>query len=251
MLNEISRYWTSSSDSYDKVIQTQFRSRKTIKLWKQLLEQGLGDRPCQKILDVGTGPGFFSILLSQMGHRPTAVDASEGMIVRASRNFEQFGYKIPAYVGDAADLRSETGESFDAVVCRDVVWTLPNPQKAYAEWYRILKPGGALIIFDGNYLYNESKTLFRRLWYALSWTLILLTEKRIRQRSTQDKNLLSELPFVNVLRPEADEKALTQAGFASLVVKRNFIPACVMPLNYLKYGYQNENRFMIIAIKER
>ncbi|MFD1904454.1 hypothetical protein ACFTAO_37620 [Paenibacillus rhizoplanae] len=30
---------------------------------------------------MGTGPGFFSILLSQMGHQPTAVDASQGMIL--------------------------------------------------------------------------------------------------------------------------------------------------------------------------
>lgn len=250
MLKDISKYWTSSSDSYDKVIQTQFRSKKTVQLWKQLLLRGLGEKSGQKVLDVGTGPGFFSILLSQMGHRPTAVDASEGMIARATRNFERFGYKVPAYVGDAADLQSEAEGSYDAVVCRDVVWTLPDPQKAYGEWYRILKPGGTLIIFDGNYLYKESRTLFRRLWYALSWTLILLTEKRIRARSSQDKHLLSELPFVNILRPEGDEKVLTGVGFSQLDVKRNFISARAMPLNYLKYGYQNVNRFMIIAKKE-
>ncbi|MEK4452147.1 MULTISPECIES: class I SAM-dependent methyltransferase [Paenibacillus] len=250
MLKEISKYWTSSSESYDKVIQTQFRSKKTINLWKQLLIKGLGTTPQQKVLDVGTGPGFFSILLSQMGHLPTAVDASQGMIDRASRNFESYGYKVPAYVADAADLHMELENSFDAVVCRDVVWTLPDPQRAYAEWYRILKPGGTLIIFDGNYLYKESKTVFRKLWYALSWTLILLTEQRIRQRSSQDKSLLSELPFVNVLRPEADETALKQAGFRTIDVHRNFIPARAMPLDYLKYGYQNVNRFMILAKKE-
>jgi ubiquinone/menaquinone biosynthesis C-methylase UbiE len=250
MLKEISKYWTSSSESYDKVIQTQFRSPKTITLWKRLLMKGLGTKPGQKVLDVGTGPGFFSILLSQMGHLPTALDASPGMIERAARNFKIYGYQVPAYVGDAAGLHKELEDSFDAVVCRDVVWTLPDPQRAYAEWYRVLKPGGTLIIFDGNYLYKESKTVFRRLWYALSWTLILLTEQRIRQRSSQDKELLSGLPFVNVLRPEADEAALRQAGFRSIDVQRNFIPARAMLLNYLKYGYQNANRFMILAKKE-
>ncbi|WP_245864432.1 class I SAM-dependent methyltransferase [Paenibacillus donghaensis] len=250
MLKEISKYWTSSSEGYDKVIRTQFRSKKTVNLWKQLLIKGMGVKPRQKVLDVGTGPGFFSILLSQMGHLPTAVDASQGMIERASRNFDRYGYKVRAYVGDAADLSAESDSSFDVVVCRDVVWTLPDPQQAYAEWYRVLKPGGTLIIFDGNYMYKESRTIFRRLWYALSWTLILLTEKRIRQRSGKDKSLLSELPFVNVLRPEADEKALIHAGFHSLEVQRNFIPARTMPLNYMKYGYQNVHRFMIIAKKE-
>lgn len=48
MLKEISKYWTSSSESYDKVIQTQFRSKKTINLWKQLLIKGLGTTPQQR-----------------------------------------------------------------------------------------------------------------------------------------------------------------------------------------------------------
>ncbi|MEC0170948.1 class I SAM-dependent methyltransferase [Paenibacillus graminis] len=250
MLKEISKYWTSSSVGYDKVIQTQFRSKKTVRLWKQLLIQGIGLKSRQKVLDVGTGPGFFSILLSQMGHQATAVDASPGMIERASRNFDRYGYKVQAYVGDAADLSAEPDNSFDVVVCRDMVWTLPEPQKAYAEWHRILKPGGTLIVFDGNYMYKENRSLFRRLWYALSWMLILITEKRIRQRSSGDKSLLSELPFVNVLRPEADEQALLHAGFRIFDTRRNFIPARKLPLNYLKYGYENVNRFMIIAKKE-
>ncbi|MNH32449.1 hypothetical protein D3C79_928940 [compost metagenome] len=80
--------------------------------------------------------------------------------------------------------------------------------------------------------------------------LILITEKRIRQRSSGDKSLLSELPFVNVLRPEADEQALVHAGFRIFDTRRNFIPARKLPLNYLKYGYENVNRFMIIAKKE-
>ncbi|MBT2288492.1 methyltransferase domain-containing protein [Paenibacillus albidus] len=250
MLKEISKYWTSSSEGYDKVIQTQFRSKKTIKLWKRLLTDGIGERDRQKVLDVGTGPGFFSILLSQMGHLPTAVDASQGMIQRAKSNFDRYGFKLQAYVADAADLNAEADNSFDAVVCRDVVWTLPDPQKAYTEWFRILKPGGALIIFDGNYMYKERRSLFRRLWYTLSWTLILITERRIRQRSSEDKSLLSGLPFIHVLRPEADEQALMKAGFHTIDTRRNFIPARALPLNYLKYGYQNVNRFMIIAKKE-
>lgn len=250
MLKEISKYWTSSSGSYDKVIQTQFRSKRTVALWKSLLVEGMGESPGQKVLDVGTGPGFFSILLSQMGHKPTAVDASSGMIERATGNFRHFGCEVPAYVGDAANLQAEADNSYDAVVCRDVVWTLPEPQKAYAEWYRILKPGGVLIAFDGNYMYKESRSLKHRLWYALSWVLILVTERRVRQRRQEDRSLLSGLPFVRVLRPEADEEVLRAAGFTTVNVRRNYIPAAALPLQYLKYGHQNVNRFMIVAKKE-
>ncbi|WP_152393373.1 class I SAM-dependent methyltransferase [Paenibacillus guangzhouensis] len=250
MLKEISQYWTASSGGYDKVIQSQFRSAMTISIWKELLEDGLGSRREQQVLDVGTGPGFFSILLSQMGHRPTAMDASPGMIQVATANFDQLGYKIPAFVGDAAKLDHLADNSLDAVVCRDVVWTLPKPQEAYAEWYRILKPGGKLIVFDGNYLYQEKKSLFHRLWYALSWLLILITERRVRRRSNRDQELFHGLPFVHVLRPEADDEALRGAGFQNIRIRRNFIPARRQLLSHLKYGVQNVERFMITATKE-
>ncbi|MEK8131665.1 methyltransferase domain-containing protein [Paenibacillus filicis] len=100
-LKDISRYWTSSSAGYNKVVQTQVRSRKTVQLWKSLLLEGLGTKRSQRVLDVGTGPGFFSLLLSEMGHHPTAVDASPGMVETAARNFLEAGLDIPVYEGDA------------------------------------------------------------------------------------------------------------------------------------------------------
>lgn len=48
----------------------------------------------------------------------------------------------------------ETGfadETFDAVVTRNLTWTLPDTKKAYEEWKRVLVPGGVLINFDAAY----------------------------------------------------------------------------------------------------
>ncbi|MCM3274023.1 class I SAM-dependent methyltransferase [Paenibacillus elgii] len=253
MLKDISNYWTSGSGSYDKAVKAQFRSRRTVSMWTSLLNEGLGGRKGQAVLDMGTGPGFFSILLSRMGHRVTAVDASQGMIETAARNFRAAGADVKAYLGDAAHLHAEKDNSFDAVVCRDVVWTLPDPYRAYAEWYRILKPGGTLIVFDGNYLYRKEPkrpALFNKLWYALGWTLILLTELRVRSRSDQDKELLGKLPFVQVLRPEADQEALQRAGFRIQEIRHNFTSGYKMTMQHLKYGYQSDRRFMIKAKKE-
>ena len=251
MLKSISAYWTSSAASYNQVIRNQFGSPRTVAFWQSLLAAELGDRAGQQVLDVGTGPGFFSILLSRMGHRVTAIDASEGMIQRAQSNFREYGCSVHAYVGDAADLSSEADDSYDVIVSRDVVWTLPDPERAYAEWHRILKPGGKLIIFDGNYLYQNWRTPIRTLWMGLSWLLILVTEKRIRRRSKQDEGLLQELPYTQVLRPDADKQALAAAGFQGVYIQRGFMPATAMPMHYLKYGHQNANRFKIIAVKSQ
>jgi len=250
LLKHISRYWTSGAADYNKAVQTQVRSRRTVQIWKSLLQEGLDDKMPQRILDVGTGPGFFSLLLAEMGHDPTAVDASPGMVETAARNFKKAGLDIRVYEGDAAHLQLEDNESYDAVVCRDVVWTLPDPAGAYREWFRVLKPGGRLIVFDGNYLYERPHGFLYRVWYGLAWLLILLTERRIKKQTGKDEPVLKQLPFVQVLRPEADEEVLQQAGFTIDIVRRNFIPGYKRSLSYLKYGYQTGVRFMIAARKE-
>lgn len=54
------------------------------------------------------------------------------------------------YIMDSHILEFEDNY-FDLIVSRNVTWTLYNPQKAYKEWKRVLKPGGKLIIFDANW----------------------------------------------------------------------------------------------------
>ena len=51
-------------------------------------------------------------------------------------------------------------DSFDVIVTRNLTWNLTDPEKAYREWRRILRPGGAALIFDANwyaYLKDEEK----------------------------------------------------------------------------------------------
>lgn len=57
-------------------------------------------------------------------------------------------------VGDAEDT-GEAGGSYDVVINRHLVWTLPHPEQAIAEWKRVLKPGGKLIVLEGNWHYNR------------------------------------------------------------------------------------------------
>ncbi|OWR30021.1 SAM-dependent methyltransferase [Saccharibacillus sp. O23] len=249
-LEPISKYWTSSADGYDKVIHNQFRSRREVAFWKKRLAEGLADQASQRVLDVGTGPGFFSILLAQLGHRPEAVDASPGMVKRAEQNIRRFGFPdVPVDLADASDLRGIESDRFDAVVCRDVVWTLPEPERAYAEWYRVLKPGGRLVVFDGNYLYEENRSLNYKIRYMFSWLLILATERRMRRRESRKIGVLDDLPFVQVLRPEEDERVLGEIGFDMAKIRRDHMSARELPMHHLKYGFMNGTRFMIVAVK--
>ena len=60
---------------------------------------------------------------------------------------------------DAQNLEFES-EEFDLIVTRNLTWVLEDPEKAYKEWYRVLKNGGKLLNFDANWychLSDEAK----------------------------------------------------------------------------------------------
>ena len=160
--NEIHDYWTNRARGYSEYNQQEMAdARRT--MWRDkllsLLREAFPERePGEiKILDVGTGPGFFAILLAEAGYQVTAIDYTEEMLREAQQNAGGLAKCITWKTGDAQALDVESN-SFDAIVTRNVTWNLPRPDLAYKEWLRVLKPGGVLYNFDADWyghLYNE------------------------------------------------------------------------------------------------
>ena len=131
--------------------------------WKACLCAGLErhfpsrEKSTLRILDVGTGPGFFAILLCELGCDVTAVDLTPAMLEEAKKNAGPLAGRICFREGNAEALAFPDG-AFDAVVSRNLTWNLPHPDRAYAEWTRVMKPGGLLLNFDANwyaYLFSD------------------------------------------------------------------------------------------------
>lgn len=161
---EIHAYWTDRASGYSEYNRQELADERRTK-WNHALlsrmEQHFpGKDPGEiKVLDIGTGPGFFAILLAEAGYDVTAVDATEEMLGEAGRNAGNLKDKICWVMGDAQRL-SMADEQFDVLVTRNVTWNLPNPKAAYREWFRVLKKGGILLNFDADwygYLFDEEK----------------------------------------------------------------------------------------------
>ena len=103
-----------------------------------------------KILDIGCGAGFFSILLAAKGYDVTGIDLTESMIDEAAALAAEEKSNARFQVMDAEKL-DFPDESFDVVVSRNVTWNLPHPGQAYAEWLRVLKTGGLLLNYDAEH----------------------------------------------------------------------------------------------------
>lgn len=145
----VSSYWTKRSADFAKLREKELESE-LAGLWLSEIEAQLPKETGLRILDVGTGSGFFAVLLAEKGHRVTGIDLTPAMIDEAGKLAEENQTEVEFRVMDAENLEFADGE-FDAVVSRNLTWTLPHPDQAYREWLRVLKPGGVLLNFDADY----------------------------------------------------------------------------------------------------
>ena len=161
LLEEIQHYWNNRYSGYSKVNQKELEGIQRER-WKEQFKRLLPENQNLKVLDIGTGPGFFTIILEELGYTNiTGVDYSYKMLEVAIENIKTYGKEnssIQLMQMDAQNLEFEP-ESFDIIVSRNLTWNLEKPQQAYSEWLKVLKTNGSLFIFDANwyaFLQNES-----------------------------------------------------------------------------------------------
>ena len=216
---EIKTYWTDRARGYSEYNQQEMADARR-EMWKtklvSLLREAFPDRETKelKVLDVGTGPGFFAILLAEAGCQVTAVDMTEEMLKEARSNAGELEEKIEWGISDAQKLEF-LDKTFDAVFSRNVTWNLPDPAQAYREWYRVLKPGGVMWNFDADWyghLYDEKK----RSGYEED-------RRRTEAENIEDyyagtdtermEAIARQVPLSRQKRPLWDLDAMEQAGF--------------------------------------
>ncbi|WP_034144884.1 class I SAM-dependent methyltransferase [Desulfosporosinus sp. BICA1-9] len=250
MYEQIEQLWTEDAMGYDNLVKRQLANVKDVRHWQTELKAVLGDKSSLNVLDVGCGPGFFTIMLSRLGHHVISIDGAEGMVKCAGRNFAAEGIDVNLYCGDAVALNKEKQNSLDAIVSRDVVWTLYDPRKAYERWMEVLKPGGLVVVYDGNYR-RDVHSYKTSIWKAMSNIVIFFTEWRIPKKAEHhDKDIFTELPSVTVERPAMDRDILEQLGYEIVTIEDDSYRNSFKKMEYWKYGYQGK-KFKIVARKPK
>lgn len=125
-------------------------------------------QPHEKVLDVGCGTGTLAILAKSTSH-PTVemfgTDAAPEMIVRAQQKAYEAGVQVDFRPGLVEDI-AFPDDTFDIVLSSLMVHHLPGDlkSKAFAEIYRVLKPGGRLLIID----FEPPKKGFSKLFFSMA-----------------------------------------------------------------------------------
>lgn len=103
-----------------------------------------------RVADLGTGAGLIAVVFAQLGHDVVATDFSPAMIEEARKISHDYNVDIDFRIDDIEHTQLEK-ETFDLVVVRDVIYNIRNMRKVSSDVVDLIKPGGILMIVDGNY----------------------------------------------------------------------------------------------------
>lgn len=218
ILNENRDYWTNRASGYSEINQDELRTSQR-EVWrgelKTHIERQFPDRDPKsvRVLEVGTGPGFFAILLCELGYDVTAVDLTPAMLEEARKNAGSLSDRI-VFLEMNAEALTFPDHSFDVILSRNLTWNLPHPEAAYREWKRVLKPGGLLLNFDANW--------YHYLFDAQARTGYEADRTASEERGIQDRNIghdfevmeriAMRIPLSNTMRPAWDHAVLSGLG---------------------------------------
>lgn len=180
------RWNAANAKAYDR-----YRLLSSRRRWHRLIAKELqGVSSGKTVLEIGAGTGFITEILASTGYRVVATDLSAAMLQRAADNLRKAGMlnRVRLLQRDAENLELES-ECFDGVISRWVLWTLPRPRQALAEMVSRLRPGGRLVLIDGQHM--EMTPMARLRSVA---TDFFLTGRRPGWRNESHKAMMDSLP---------------------------------------------------------
>lgn len=250
LLNGLIDYWSERSVTYSEQNVKEMNDHR-LQLWRDLiLEQApSGDR--LRILDVGTGPGFFAMNLALAGHEMYAIDVTEDMLAHARRNARAYGAAVDFRIYDGYTVPFEDG-SFDLVVSRNVLWNMEAPAEAVREWKRVLRNGGRALWFDANwYLYLFDPEQKKRHDEAHRKLHELYPEEihdvMGSEKAAYLEKLALELPLSGIARPEWDVQVVQRLGMRLTCLDPNLNERIYSGSDLIHYEATPE--FMVCAEK--
>lgn len=217
--DEIREFWSERAATFDQSVGHEIFSEAERRGWHRLIRKHLGDGQGRPLLDLACGTAVISHLMHDMGFSVTGLDWSEAMLDQARAKAATRGTDIRFIMRDA-ETTGEPDASYDAITNRHLVWTLVDVPAAFAEWHRLLKPGGRLLIVDGNF---GRKSWVSRLHGALD---SMLGRRPARGHMTpamaeRHRRIREQVYFSEAMPAAAVVALLEAAGFTDIVVDRN------------------------------
>lgn len=214
------RYHDAAAGEYDAKWGIDFgatgQRQVRLKLAKAL--GGLDGRRFGHGLEIGAGTGYFSLNLLQLGaiERLTATDISPGMLSRLSATAEALGLEAETVAAEAEALPFEDG-SFDIVFGHAVLHHIPDLERAFAEFRRVLRPGGVVAFCGEPSRYGDRLAAAPKraaLLAAPAWRRMIGARRRaVPEAERSNGHALEGEVDVHAFAPADLRRTLCEAGF--------------------------------------
>lgn len=218
-------FWNTSAESYSEGVRKELENKGISDKWVQKILENAPRKENLRILDIGTGPGFFTINFAKLGYDVHGIDISPEMVNVAKRNAADAGVKCDFRVMNANTLEFPN-ESFDLVINRNVSWTLPDMFECYKEWRRVLTPNGRIVVFDSNHYINHTDPEEARIMRMNIRKKIIAGEEpndhfdfHVRWKYWEE-----DIPNIGVKRPEYDRNLLLKLRFVNIRTEEPAFP---------------------------
>lgn len=214
--DEIRDYWSARASTFDQQVGHEIFSEAERQAWRELFLRHLGPGEGRRALDIASGTGVISHLLDGLGFQVTGLDWSEAMLSRARAKADARGARIRFIMGDA-ERTLEEPESYDVIVTRHLVWTLVDPQAAFQEWHSLLRPGGKVLIIDGDFVSDNFLRRMIRMIGRLTGRGSPTTGASDAMRETHER-ILRQVFFSKGARADVVVDLLRREGFDEIAV---------------------------------
>lgn len=213
--DEIRDYWSDRATSFDRDPGHKIAEGAERAAWAALFRRHLGEPDGRRLLDLASGTGEISLLCQELGFKVTGVDWAEPMLERARAKALSAGVPIQFLQADA-ERTMLPDSSQDVIVTRHLVWTLVDPAAAFAEWHRLLAPGGRLLIVDGDFVSRGWIGRILARWVGGGHA------RQTTDMALRHTEILAQVHFSGGARAKAVAALLAQAGFAEIQIDTRF-----------------------------
>jgi ubiquinone/menaquinone biosynthesis C-methylase UbiE len=188
------------------------------------VRKALGSEPHAfgRSLEIGSGTGYFTLNLLRAGliGRATCSDISPGMLQTLAANAERLGLPVCTRAADAEELPFDDA-SFDLVIGHAVLHHIPDLARAFAEFERVLAPGGTLLFAGEPSRHGDQiARVPKRLATALApvWRRAVGARPAIAVGGDRSETALEGLVDVHAFAPSELAGAAREAGLADVRV---------------------------------
>jgi SAM-dependent methyltransferase len=180
---------------------------------------GAGGETFDEALEIGSGTGYFSLNLMQQGiiGALTATDISPGMLEQLASTAAALGLDDVTTVVSEAELLPFEDERFDLVLGHAVLHHIPDLDRAFTEFKRVLRPGGRIVFAGEPSRYGDRLAALPKrtgLLVAPAWRRVVgARERAVAEADQSEGHALEGEVDVHAFAPADLRRLLERAGF--------------------------------------